>query len=112
MDRGSPCACARSARKPGMPTALPRWCEFDVYDVHLCGPFKQGSMASWRVARRLSGKPGANAGAIRADDRMRRPDASGQADGDHASARTDPDAANWLTGLKIRDPPAQTAGPG
>jgi hypothetical protein len=43
--------------------------------------------------------PGAKVGAIGADDLMRHPNESGQACGDHASSRTDPDDAERLTGI-------------
>jgi hypothetical protein len=42
---------------------------------------------------------GANLGAIRANDFPRQADGSGQTDADHASARTDPDGPERLTGI-------------
>jgi hypothetical protein len=42
---------------------------------------------------------GAMSGATRANDFPRQADGSGQADGDHASSRTDPDNAERQTGI-------------
>ena len=42
---------------------------------------------------------GASVGAIRANDFPRQANGCGQADGDHASSRTDPDNAERLTGI-------------
>jgi len=50
--------------------------------------------------------PEANAGASRADDLMRHPNESGQAGGDHASSRTDPNDAGRLTCVYGSDAPA------
>jgi hypothetical protein len=38
-------------------------------------------------------------GAIRVNDFLRHANGSGQADGDHASSRTNPDGAERLTGI-------------
>jgi hypothetical protein len=44
-------------------------------------------------------KPGANGGAIRANDFTRKANGCGQAGGDHASSRTDPDDVERQTGI-------------
>ena len=43
--------------------------------------------------------PGANLGAIRANNFSRQANEYGQTNGDHASSRTDPDDAERLTGI-------------
>jgi hypothetical protein len=43
--------------------------------------------------------PGANLGATRVNDFPRQADGCGQANGDHASSRTDPDHYERLTGI-------------